>query len=349
MRHPSSDKEHGMAASKRDMEVERIETMRMADFSLHSWRNFEAPLRAAAKLVVATFDEEATVLGAFQRTSEISCERKADARIVRRCSGGAAVRVGRGTLYVALALPSASALVPCEPSRILNRYVRPLLKGLARMGAGASYFDRDWISVGHRPVAQVGFAHDALTGHAVVEAFVCVRGSFSDRRPSFLGKDPGSLESVVGRAFDLARLGDSIEAAYETAFDVTIDRTRGWIAREETLSPSDAGGVLCDDLPWQATIDEAIGIVAAGHDMAGHMRIGGELMVSRDAIARLEVRLDALGTQANVSNDDVAEIVCAELAAPGVALAGVRDLASIVDVVVRARMSRVSRDGSQTR
>jgi hypothetical protein len=77
--------------------------------------------------------------------------------------------------------------------------------------------------------------------------------------------------------------------------------------------------------------EEAIGVVAAGRDRDGRMRVGGELMVSRDAIARLE---DAIAR----APGDSAQLDRAvdELAAPGVALLGVRDLRSLREVIAEA-------------
>ncbi len=325
----------------RTMIVRRIETTRTADLSALSSALMDAPLdpHASAELTLATFADEAVVLGAFQRASELGA-RTAPSSLLRRVSGGAAVHVQPGTLYIGLALRRADVLVACEPSRIVNRYVRPILKGLTRSGALATYFDRDWVSVGHRPVAIVGFAHDASSQRTAVEAFVAVRGPLviDGARASFLGKAPGSLEEAVlgqrARAFDLAKLGDAIEAAYGAAYDVTLERVEGARDGSHTVG-------VADDPPWDATADEAIGAVAAGYDGAGVLRLGGELMVSRDALARLEMRLAGLAHHA--PDDAVAEAIDSVLTAPGVALQGVKSLASLFDVVTRARArSRVS-------
>jgi hypothetical protein len=61
------------------------------------------------------------------------------------------------------------------------------------------------------------------------------------------------------------------------------------------------------------------------------MRVGGDLLVSRDALARLET----LVTDAR--DEDVGRIVQETLGAPGVAIDGVRSLAGVRDVILRAR------------
>jgi hypothetical protein len=85
------------------------------------------------------------------------------------------------------------------------------------------------------------------------------------------------------------------------------------------------------ELPWAATRDEAIGVVAAGRDREGRMRVGGELMASRDAIARLEREI-ALAAGDALQLDRAVDTLAAE----GVAMLGVRDLRSIRDVIADA-------------
>ena len=84
------------------------------------------------------------------------------------------------------------------------------------------------------------------------------------------------------------------------------------------------------DPPWAATVDEGIGVVGAGPDARGRFRVGGDLLASRDAIGALEASLEG-------SKEDVAALVDAALAAPHVALDGVRSLESIARVVLAAR------------
>ena len=159
---------------------------------------------------------------------------------VRRGSGGPEVRLGPGTVHVALALAHPGALVPCDEKRIVNRAVRPLLRALTRIGALAHFFGRDWVSVQHRPVAWVGFAHDAGTRRTLFEAFVAVRTPFHvTERPSFLGKTPGTLEAIVGKPIEPQRLVDAIVDAYVGSWAV---------APVEAAAPA-ADRQHADDLP----------------------------------------------------------------------------------------------------
>ncbi len=307
----------------------------------------DVPLADEAELWLARPSEDATVLGAFQRAVD-----PAPGRLVRRGSGGPSVRIGEGTLWLALLLPRVDALVDCDEARLVNRYVRPLLRALTRTGALAHFFGRDWVSVKRRPATWVGFAHDATTGRAVIEAFVARSTRFdAGARASFLGKEPGTLEEIAGAPVDEARLADAIVAAYAEAYGrVAIDRgaiDRGAIERGVSRSADDSdaarpphpsgspprrqGG---ESVRWLATIEEAIGELGAGPDESGRFRIGGDLLVSRDALAELEERV------AREPGGDIGAMVDATLGAPHVALDGVKSLASVRDVIARALAQR---------
>lgn len=290
-----------------------------------AWRPSE---RAEASLLVGSPTDEAFVLGAFQRPAEIGANA---CPIVRRGSGGGVARVGEGSVWVQLALARPDALVACTPDRLLNRYVRPLLRALTRLlGRPVSYFGRDWISASHRPVAIVAFAHEAKTNAALVEAIIAVSTPLgAEGRPSFLGKAPATLEEVAGRSIERASVTDAIAAAY------------GGIATNvfDVASPSaGAAHLVATEPAWTATREEAMGLVGAGRDSTGKLRVGGELMASYDAISRLEDRIGSLSPSA--SSPEVGRIVDEALASGGAIVFGVRTLTSIRDVIVEALSTR---------
>ncbi|HEX7667741.1 MAG TPA: hypothetical protein VF407_24610, partial [Polyangiaceae bacterium] len=146
---------------------------RIARVSSHA---IDGALSAPGELRLSLVEGEAIALGAFQRVKEIDAN---GALVVRRVSGGPPVALRSGTIHVALALAQPSALVSCDPPRLVNRYVRPLLRALSSFGPKAAYFGRDWVSVAHRPAAWIGFAHDASTGRAAIEAIVGVNDTFT--------------------------------------------------------------------------------------------------------------------------------------------------------------------------
>lgn len=273
----------------------------------------------AAELVIATPSDEAILLGAFQRSSEID-PFYASLPMYRRGSGGAAARIGPGTIWIRLALSRPDALVDATAPKLLNRYVRPLLRALTKSGAHAHYFDRDWISVAHRPVGLVGFAHDMRSGRASFEAIIAVTTPFApSARASFLEKEPATIAELKSRS-DVEHIADAIEEAYcSLALATTIT------SPARTPAPR-----VLSNRPWTATLEEALGTIAAGRDENGVLRLGGELMASRDAVERLENRL------ASAPAVDVGEAVDEAFAPPAV-IFGVRSLVSIRDVVLSAR------------
>jgi hypothetical protein len=274
------------------------------------------------ELWVHEVSTRALVLGAFER--EERGERGTP--LVRRGSGGPGVLVGPGTVHVALALTHPAELVACEPGKLVNRYVRPLLRALTRLGATAHYFGRDWVSVRHRPAAWMGFAHDAASRRSLVEAFVAVSTPFATARPSFLGKEPGTLESITGRSIAGMRIVDGIVDGYARAYD------REPVVLAKPLDIDVASRAPSNDPPWRATAEEAVGELGAGPDGEGVFRLGGALLASRDAVAQAEARAAAIGPDER----EIGRMVNDVFTAPGVALDGVRSLETVRDLLVRA-------------
>jgi hypothetical protein len=297
-------------------------------------------LSEPAQLRVGVVREKALVLGAFQRWAGSSDDRPR----LQRASGGPEVVVGPGSIHVALALAEPGVLTPCDPMRIVNRYVRPLLRALSKSVGPAHFFGRDWVSVAHRPVAWAGFAHDSHTRRTLFEAFVAVRTPFAlAQRASFLGKPQATLEAIGGHPIDAQRLAQAIADAYPAAYGaqpVGIDASACAASTALNVDTEPAAGALENpvaDPPWAATCEEAIGTLGAGPDARGVFRVGGDLLVSRDALAELERDV------ATAEDADVGRIVDATLRRPGVALDGVRSLGSIAEVILRARSSGMLR------
>jgi hypothetical protein len=243
--------------------------------------------------------EDGALLGALQR----ACDGPAGA--MQRGTPGCVVRVGPGTLHVLVTL----ARLECDETKILNRHVRPILAAITKtIGKPARYFGRDWIDVGSRPIAHVGFGHERASGRTVVEAFVAVRTPFTvdgHARASYGGKEPTTLEALCGKVDD-----DKLVRSLVAGADPFTVVPR----KHATLAISDA------DPPWAARVDEAIGPVCAGRDASGRMRVGGEWMGSFDAVVDLEARL--------LRGEPVRASVDAAFTAPHTALFGIRSLDS---------------------
>lgn len=302
------------------------------EVGLRSRDALDAPLAHAAALRVGVLKDDALFLGAFQRATALPARWP----LLRRASGGPEVRVGAGSVYVGLSLLNPGAApVSADHRRIVNRAVRPLLRALTRTGCPAHFFGRDWVAVRHQPAAWVGFAHDSTTERTLFEAFVAVRVPFAlDQRATFRGKSQGTLESLSTGSIDPARLATAIVDAYvEGRHATTADEQA---PAPEATSLSEEG---TEDPPWAATCPEAIGLIGAGPDRRGVFRVGGDLLVSRDALARLEARLAAAPKE--LDDQALGAIVDDTLGSPRVALDGVRSLSSIRGVIASALRATV--------
>lgn len=296
----------------------------LAELSGLSTSGLDRASAHAAELTVAAVAGDGWVLGAMSRESDAP---PGAAHVVVRASGGPPVRAGEGSVYVALSLPRADALTTCGDAQVINRYVRPMLRALGRVGAPAHYFGRDWIAVAHRPAGWIGFAHDAGTGRVLVEALVGVGLAFDDEasaRPSYGGKAPASLGELTGKSLRV----DDVRAAIVEAFAAAYGHALVPVEIEPGAPRGAAPGPA-----WAARVAEVMGHVAAGRDDQGRMRVGGDWMVSRDALASLE---GALASLADPDDAAIASAVDGAFGGPRVVTFGVRSLASVAAAVAAA-------------
>ncbi len=285
--------------------------------------------RGDVELTVAVPTDEAIVLGAFQRGSEVDAL-PALPRL-RRGSGGGAAHVGPGTVWIQLALRRPDALVPCTPDKLLSRYVRPLLGALTRVTrTPAHYFGRDWVSASHRPIALVSFAHEASSNTCMFEAIVGVNAVVAlGDRASFRGRSPVTCNQICGRTIDPSSVLESIVVAYGVDSEI-VDVGHADVAFAERSE------VVVGAAPsWTVIREEAIGTLAAGRDASGRLEVGGELMASRDAMERLRDEIAKLSPTA--TPDEIGSVVDDALTGHGAITFGVRSLASIRDALLDTR------------
>lgn len=300
------------------------------DLCAYSRDALDRPLVAPAEVLVALPCDNGVVLGAFQRASELQNSNVGvTGAVTKRGSGGGEFAVATGTVWLQLALSNVGAVTDASPNRLLNRHVRPLLRALTQCGVPAHYFDRDWVSVSKRPIASIAFSHDATSGRAMVEAAIAVSTPFSVRtRASTRGAPTATLAEVMGTA-DRAAVANAILASYTSAYGTNVS-----VVHAVPLSSS--LGNDRNERAWDATCNEAIGSVGAACDEHGSVSIGGEWMISRDAHAKLERELSRLAQAGRFDDLTIGACIDTELAAPGVALFGVRSLQSIREVVLEA-------------
>ncbi len=291
-----------------------------ASIAAHSRRALDMPLEGAAHLVVTEVSGSARLVGAFEPWTE---EAEHGMPAFRRGTGGATVTVHPGDVYLGLSLREPGALVACDASRLLNRYVRPLLRALSTFGTKASYFGRDWVSAAKRPVAAVSFGYDELSRRCLVEAFVGVDAPFADRPwPSFAGEGAVSLGELRGAPCEPGAVLRAVAAAYEKEYALGCAKAVHGVAQLLAPEPS-----------YLASVDEAMGPVGVRY-LDGRMHVAGIFMSSRDAVRRLDAALATLRRDA--SPDLVGGVVDAAFAGPEAALFGVRTLHSFRDAIVEA-------------
>lgn len=287
-------------------------------------------------LVVAPVEADAIVLGSFQRaasTVDLARVARVGTQLARRSTGGTAIRAQRGQVFVALELASAAAFEGSpDPSRALNRQVRPLLGALARLGIPATYTGRDFVWARGAPVAWLGVTHDRATGGVGIEALVAVDAPFGldpaddlahGAVERWMDKTPSTLSSLRGAPVATADVVAAIVDAYAT-------RANGEVVSFE-LGGLRALDPRTEDAPFGALVAERMGLVGAVVDRGRHA-IGGELMASRGVLDELARALD------RADDDAIDATVDAHLGpASGALLFGVRSLASIAKAVRAAR------------
>jgi hypothetical protein len=291
-----------------------------ASIAAYSLRALDVPLDVPAQLVVTEASESAHLVGAFEPWAGLL---GGEEPAFRRGTGGATVTLRPGDVYLALTLREPSALVPCDPSKLLNRYLRPLLAALSSFGVKAAYFGRDWISAGKRPVAAVAFAYDEESRRCLVEAFVGVAAPFAASPwPSFMGAAAASLDAITGKTLESAAVVQAIASAYEKAYGLGA-----------TWAVPGVAGVLSPEPSYLAAVPEGMGPVGLRR-LDGRMRVAGIFMSSRDAVRRLDASLATL--RADASPALVGGVVDAAFGSPEAALFGVRSLGSFRDAILAA-------------
>lgn len=275
------------------------------------------------------------VLGAFQRPSQL--ELPTDRALVRRVSGGGAVRVGPGTVHLVLTLPRVDALLDARPETLVNRHVRPLLRALGRLGKPGFFGGRDFVSAARDPVAWVGFAHDAASGCALFEAFVAVTEPFAGPEllgarglAPFRGHAPQTL-AALGLTADAPHAASTLLAAYDAAF--------GALPRLAHDGPLRAAA-SAEAAPWDATVDEAVGLVGADADPP---RFGGDFFASEGVVAALE---EAAAEVRGDDEDALWRALEAALARTQGALEGLRARRCLAQVLLRARRKQQATSAS---
>lgn len=288
------------------------------------------PHTAEAALVVAPIVGEAIALGAFQRvrsTIDMKPLEGSGIALARRRSGGPALRVGRGQIYVSLELRAPESLGGVrDPERSLNRHVRPFLRALTSLGdITATSGGRDVILARNEPVGWIGVAHERQTRRTAIEAVIAVRKGFSldaavDLAFGAVERKPArTLEEIHGKSIADGEVVDAILRE--------LGAMAGGVERFE--SPRlPASRVNPDEPAFTAMVVESIGLIGAVQE-GESLTIGGDLMASEDSLAKLGRSLHALED----TTDEAVDRALSQAFDEDALFLGVRDRTSIAKLV----------------
>lgn len=217
-----------------------------------AWPGLVAALQREGRprLVVQRLTGGSIAVGRYQRAASALTDHARSKGFQRRVTGGRAIALGEGMFGVALVLPHRGWLAGDEAeavptAKLLNRSVRGLLSGLGRLGVGATYFGRDFVTVDSAQAAYLTFDVDAA-GHAVVECVLPAEAHWwlpadCDAQPRTVPERgfpaPATIERLRGVAPET--LLDALVAGF-------ADRSETTSTRDDRLPPP---GARLDDPP----------------------------------------------------------------------------------------------------
>jgi lipoate-protein ligase A len=149
--------------------------------------------------------------------------------LTRRLTGGRVVGAGQGWLGLALILPTRTALLKedttrLKPDQIMNRYARGLLIAMRALGVDCFYPGRDAITFEQREIAMCTFETDAA-GAMLFEASIAHNRGMEELVHDLERIDPeGALSCGM---YDAA---SSTKIVREMARDISFDELAGAIA-----------------------------------------------------------------------------------------------------------------------
>ena len=311
--------------------------------SLERFVRLEAGLMArppgVATLVVCQLIGQGVLLGRYQRLARFDEEaaRAAGLTLSRRVGGGRALLAGQGTVGVLLAVPAGGAgLLPAvvAADKVLNRYVRGLLRGLGLLGAPAHYFGRDFVTADHRQIGRIS-QDGGPDGSVLFEAVVALErnlevpaelmpGVAAAPAPSATAPAPVALADLTCRLRRFDEVADQLALGYASTY---AQERRAIEAPEEALGPAFAPAPVGQVGP---AIDIPIGIIEAELALEGDtitaVRLHGDFIATSFAIAALEAGV--VGSTRDAAA--LAPRIDGALMQPHAAMLGLRDLASVL-------------------
>jgi hypothetical protein len=310
----------------------------------------EARARSRAILRTYTVDGDVLSLGRHHVVPGDAAAR--GTALVRRTGGGRAAPLGEGFVGIVLAMPHRTSLLaadtPLSPEQVLNRYVRGLLGALETLGVRGYYPGRDVVTADGRIVASLGFelASDGGTlvemSLAVARSFACVSTCADRADPSgvvpmelLLPEQGTCIADVIGRVPDLDETAAALAGGHASRLGCDVVMDEDVMSIPPDTSWLDAGR-LAPHLDRHAAVREQLGVVevyaACGGGRVEDVRLCGDLLAPSATVGRVEAALR--GTP--VEREALRRRVVDALVGPDDVLLGVRDPASVGDLVFEA-------------
>jgi hypothetical protein len=297
---------------------------------------------AADHLLVADLAGECGLLGAYQRVG-----RTGESSELRGPCGGRSVFAGEGVTVLFAVARDLGAWLGEEAAglsgpRILNRLVRGVLAGLARLRVEASYPGRDFVVGGGARIAQLAVTRGADGSHCFQAAFGRTRShSTREPEPEFPGLPPSPPADVLG--VEAEALVDALAGGFESRFGLELVRAQ--LSRSEVeqievtrlpaLADPELAGLRAAE-PVATPIGELLAHVALRADGAlERVRLRGDFMAAPGDLRALEESL----VGAEPGSPRVRELCARWLAAPAHLVVGVTDPGALAEAIARAGAS----------
>ena len=316
-----------------------------------------AQRHGSGALVIADLVGDAATLGRFQRPGRSHATHEH-----RRLSGGRSTRYGDGIVSLCALAPTPQAWLDetgaLSGPRLLNRLVRGLLAGLARLGLAASYPGRDFVTVNGRRIAYVTLSREA-SGVLLFQAVLGVGAVYTteEPEPSWPGlpaaPEPTWLARERAPAPGFDRIAAALEAGFAERFALVLEEAP-FSSEDEREFRSASLPPLVDaslaELASAGAIATPIGELEThvALDLGGRLarvRLLGDMIAAQPALQALEAAL--VGELPE--SQRVRELCAAWLANPAALVIGLTDAALLADSVARsARVYSVASTSSSS-
>lgn len=270
----------------------------------------EKRLGLPGRIVFSEFKNEAVALGRYQRRGAlpgIEEFMKRGMPILRRETGGVALKFAPGMLHVAVILETPSAWIETPVIKVLNRYVRGILTGLGSIGLDPSYFGKEFISTSHGQVAYITYTVGTHKG-VLIECLIALDRTWSlsahgSAPPENVdhttgGKAPATIRQTGRDGGTIPQLSRRIAEGFATRYGIEMESSE-WRATplEETTPETRESAEIEPDLRGWSHAGRSVSIgnleafVRSRSGIIEEARLFGDFLADPSGIRELETRL----------------------------------------------------------